>query len=690
MLEQIQFEMLKLKNGKLVHLVNICIILLTIFIIGAYIYLPNNKGYSMHEQAMVQTSYGNLESELLLEVINKEIEQLPNEQYRKMEILFDWSEDVHKLLEYGKYIDVIEENENLLMLSDYEERNVKELSNRYGKLKEVSLPVYFTAGVEWLVGSSFLDIMIIIIMAIWIFYLVLQEYDNGCFSYIRIMKTGSTKLLMSKWILLCISCILNTAIVYGIGLVTIYLLVGGPNLTAPVQCIIGMMACPYRITVGTFYALFILFKALVLIGYISILFLICMLLRSLFLAMGTFFSILIIEWLLTYFIDRHSIYKSLVEINLIQALDIKRLFANWTTLNILGYPIQLWICILTIFVLLVVGCLYGAVQAFSPPSPTEVRFLVGFRKKKEKEKTKRFYSDRWHERYKLWISLHCIILFLVFVIFQMAICQRIRSDTTNEEMYYQWYHKQLYGAKDSVKENVILTWEREIEEKKEKLEYYKVLYSEKEIQEVEYLAMKELYSVEMSNLSAFERVKNDYYRTIKLKEQGVNAVCIPQSGWELLVGTIGKERDSIMLIILEIFMIIGISNYVTHEYTSGMIQLIKVYPNGKKINRRKLGTAIEYSLLMTILAYWPRRIIVMYHYGISFEQYSCQSVFLLRMWPGWIPIWVVWGIKLFVECLVSIIICFFILKISHYAKNKYKALLCSCLIVFGTLVLLSI
>lgn len=571
----------------------------------------------------------------------------------------------------------------LMTESEYRQRDQTAARRAYEQLIGTDLSPVFSGGIELVLDQPVLDLILMLITAIFVLFLFQSEFDSGTLVYIRMTANGVLPTLAAKLVVLVGFLMFSTLFLYGGGLAMVCWMTGILPWSAPAQSIAALVRCPFPISICEFIILFFSAKFLAILTMCLLFALLCVIWKDTVAASVSFGMILGSEWLLYRYISPFSTTGVLSQINLMRIWDSLSLFSKWETIDLMNYPIPRWTLRSVLLIVLALASFIGIVLFFSPPHSCEPRsFFYKNRLRKFKSgKLPGTHSLFHYESKKLWCIEKCGVLLAALILIQLFNCAGIHRWMNTDEIFYARYIKLLVGVPSTEKDNVVSQITADFSEKERLLNLAAEQLLDGDINEREYSILIDMYSVSDSQKAGWERAFGDYNRVVELRKQGIDAYCVGQDGWELLFGLTGLAADCLQFLFLVVGLILGLSNYAAMERTSGMMPLLGLYPKWRQAERDKHIHAILYAVALTIVAFLPRRLAVMDCYDITLGGWPVQSLRLLDDFPIYLPIWLLFGLQLLLNIVLATIAGEVVLTLSTKTKNRFITMLLGAMIL---------
>lgn len=259
------------------------------------------------------------------------------------------------------------------------------------------------------------------------------------------------------------------------------------------------------------------------------------------------------------------------------------------------------------------------------------------------------------------------------------------SYISQTEYFYRLYSENLIGELSKEKEQYLVQEETYIASYTERIDEYYPRYEEGEISE-ELLN----YYIESSNISnerkaAFEKVQTQYQELMEKEAEGISVVYLNESRWERLTNEKGVQRMYSFQLLLTIFFILCLHDFVCMEDIVGMRKILNTTSNGKnRLIFIKAVIAILFAGSMSLFLYFLQ--VVMVHKDWTLYEWNSLSTSIMSITAFkdvtincsvlvYLTLVGIWRVVLgAIEAVV-------ILSVSGVAKKKLPAIFCSFLIL---------
>lgn len=553
-------------------------------------------------------------------------------EYMILSDLYDQKNTIETYEEYLKQIQrqaAHDSSVSIFAESDpYAEKTAIKTANAFSGLEETELSFVNSNMFLNAVNFSATDFLVLLILFMMLYYLVIWEQEQGLISLQMTLLHGRAHVMGAKIMVLLLGSILINLLFWGSNLFIAWNKYGSIQFSAPIQSVQDFIGCTLPITIGQYWILFLAIKIIVCFTlsvcclYLSFR---CRRVQMVWLLAAIFF---VVSYVLYSEIDGKSVLAVFKYCNVIPVLNVNALFHYYFHINIAGYPVTAgWM--IPVFSILLFMIFGGLTLLHATP-----KYMLPVREKKIKNRKAKKINVAWsllrYEAYKGLILQKGLLILCVFIAFQVI--QTIQKDTTltYQEQQYKSYMEQMEGAVTEEKR----AW---ITEERERLDQYNAMlmeakeqYDSGEITEQEWNAVQKLVSEQTRNQEAFALVEQRlvYLENYEI-QHGIDPGFVYESGYEYLSGNSysGNQNDQIHAMLLIVISILIFAPLFSMEYTSGMIRLLSVCSNGKKITiHKKLILSFEIAVVVFLVVYIPDLIYAIRTYGIESLSAICAAI----------------------------------------------------------------
>ena len=583
--------------------------------------------YSKQELASIYTDiYGLLPKEQLIR-LEEDVGILYTQIYdlTKQEEMDRWlgqiqaytkvKEHIEKSIAYPEYLKSVSEQTKSLSQSTllsgkntFASKNSKMLAEFYEKLPAwEELSVVSSIGMELLVGYPLTDVLFVIGFVILVLRLTTAEREEGYYDWIHVTKRGRTESFVAKGMVLLFSLFLLMLLFYGSAYLILDHMVGFNGWMHPVQSMETYYHCHYEWTIAEFFCFCFFIKAAAFMVIFFLIYMVGAVCKNFVTAFSLTGAIFILEYLCWQMIDRHSSYGILKECNLFAYLDTEHYVKTALNSNLFGNPISVqMVGVVSAITIAVVA----TVLAWVFWRTSSAIMLPALRKKK---KSGKYSVSLWKIEYrKLFVINRAGMYSVLFVLLMFVIGDATSSSYISQtEYFYRLYSENLIGKLSKEKEQYLAQEEAYIASYSERIDEYYRRYEEGEISE-ELLN----YYIESSKISnerkvAFEKVQTQYQELMEKEAEGITVLYLNESGWERLTNEKGMQKMYQFQLLLTIFLIFCLHDFVCMEDIVGMRKILNTTSNGKnRLIFIKAMIAIVFAGSMSLFLYFLQFVMV--------------------------------------------------------------------------------
>lgn len=493
-------------------------------------------------------------------------------------------EHVEKSIAYPEYLESVSEQaesitQSSLLAGDnsFAIKNSRMLAEIYEKLPSQELSAVCDVGINYLVDHPLTDILFLICFAVLVFRLTTAEREEGYYEWIHVTEKGRTQTFVAKMIVLLIALLSMMLLFYGSAYLVLNATVGFDGWQLPVQSLQNYYHCPYEITIAEFLVLFFTWKILAYAVFFCVIYMVGTACKNFVTAFGMTGTVLAIEYLLWQLIDRHTVYGVLKECNLFAYLDTGHYLETALTSNLFGTPVLVQAVGVVSGGVIVVGSLVLALVFWNSP------FAVALPALHRKKKSGRYRISLWHsENKKLFIMNKAALYSILFMVVMIFIGVNTASSYVSQsEYYYMLYSQTLSGELTEEKAQYLEAEQEYIDTYEDRIAEHNRRYEAGEISEEvrDYYIQSE--EIPDEKVTAFEKAKTQYEALAEQKEAGASVVYVNESGWRRLVDEDGIQMMYVYQLLLTIFLILCLHDFVCMEDTIGMRSVLNSTSKGK-------------------------------------------------------------------------------------------------------------
>lgn len=509
---------------------------------------------------------------------------------------------------YPAYLEnVLATQAHLLTLPVYEDpqsfgrQNLLISGEVYSRLTDVHPRLCYTGMAETLPGGRVTDLLLLLFALLTALTLFSEERKHR--TLLLPLRRGRGPLFVGKLAAGGVLLTLGVLLLYGSNLFIGLLSCGMTPLDAPIQSVYGFQQSPWHITVGGYYALFLLVKWIAACCVSGVLALACNAVRNPIgaaaLGLGLLFAAAQPEQFASPLISACG---------LLRLSDTERMFQTYLNLDLFGHPVPealfsltLWIC----FGGLCLGCATVLWRVRSPIPTEQKRRVILTRKRKPG-------TLFGYEARKLLLTERGLLILLAFICLQLWTYRDFSERLGSGDYLYLDYADVLKGAPDAEKDAWLDrrqerydTVYAQLAELDRRLEAGQVTPESHQIQAG--MLQQELYGEEL-----LQKVRGQYDQAKQNDGQFVSLL-----GWERLFGRRGVKDLIGLGIKLCIALSLGLSSVFAIETETGMTQILSCAVRKKYAWRYRRILAVGYTAIAFLIAAIPYLNAVGNVYGID-------------------------------------------------------------------------
>ena len=646
---------------------------------------PSEEGYTIKEYSSVYRKTNGLNENSALEKIENCLNE--TESYGMMNLYTRVYSEVEGVFSYGEYLDEIDkktEDVNIMarFFNDgtYAIENARKTQQAYQKLKGLTIKPVDPSGILCLTDIGITDYILLLIIFILAVSIIFQEKDNNQFKLLRTMEKGRISIMLSKIMVMIISIVAMTVILYGTNYAVARANFGIPDFTTPIQSLYAYRSSPFNLNIGGFLISYIVIKILanILIGMFFLV--ICAVFDSFIYVFMSGAVLVFVEILLYTKISETHYLAYLKFINIMYGIKTVDMLSDYINLNVLGHPVNTCIMYgIMWLILFMCSIIYLKNYLNVPREKKQMKFgklkiIICFGG---------HTSIFRHESYKMMIAgraLFILILFIGFIVWWNPPMNM--SFNSIDEVYYKEYMDELYGPLDSE------------------------IYSKFNEEKMKYDELSDRISADM------EQGKDEVYINIKYKEELSRNVAFDKvtshlsyleskNGWFffdkgfciLTDREFVENRDisqAFVYIIILIALTFGIYGI---DYNNSEMVLLRTTVNGRRrLDAIKGALGLLSTVISFTLIYIIRMANVFSAYGTKGLQAPASSMEHLSSIPQNVSVLQYLFIIMAMRLIAGVIVVITVFLITKLLKNSFYAIaLCILLFVLPlSLVLLKV
>lgn len=240
------------------------------FVLGVFSFniwtLSEKMKMEMYDAGAVKQIYADLKAQP--EEKRKEwIEKLPEKkvpvytgnEYAEEMLYNKIFQEYRQVNRYDKYLEEIKEKSASMSSAIFSNegtfayRNAQITPDAYEKLKGLKLKSDVSDGVIFATEAEFTDLCIVFMLAVTVYFLVLDEKKNKLYPLLRSCYRGRGSVIGAKLtVAACVTALL-VLLFYGVDYLYAWQKYGFGDLSRPIQSVTTMYESPYMMSVGMFY-----------------------------------------------------------------------------------------------------------------------------------------------------------------------------------------------------------------------------------------------------------------------------------------------------------------------------------------------------------------------------------------------------------------------------------------------------
>lgn len=538
-------------------------------------------------------------------------------------------------------------------------RSMTRIKEIYQGLDGLQVESAFSGALEVFDGWKISDLFFLFFGCIPGLFLLTQERRSGLMLLLRPTKKGHGALYLRKFAVMTAAVLLGFLLIYGVDLAIAVRLFGIGDLSRPIQSAYGFQDCPIPLTVLGYLMTYFATKLLWGLAVCMLFFTVCGVVSNIsgvlltvagFLAaalgMGTSGSLWLRTFSLSYLAGAEKMYRQCILLNFF-GKPVRQL------------PISLSFCAAVILASFFIGWA-SFVRKSAIPASKSFGIL-------RQHPLQRHTCLFLHEGQKL-LRLHGgLLLLLVFMAVQ---CLSYSSfDRPNSQWAYDYrrYSVQLAGTPSAASEQLIAEERERFAELHKRIDSYSAAVGDDAAAASLTASLQDELRPEKAFLDAAAQ-----YEALQPGQSYVD-----RTGYERLYGSTGQKEDLLDLIKWLLFLILTFSGVFAVERETGMDVLQTTAGAKRKIARCKITWCGCILFVSFWVAYLPRWLAVLKHYGLPEMSAAADS---LTLFGGFPAAWSIRGVLLLIggiHLLLGAAATALILLFSRKSGNKITALLLS-------------
>ena len=593
--------------------------------------------------------------------------------------------------DYENYILGIEEQaEKLKKSSLYSDpdsfafRDIESTLAAYEHLKGMSITAEFSGGIRLITDSRATDAFVLLSLIILSMHLLVSEREEGTLSLVKTRKNGYLKTILSKIIVLFLSVLLLCVLFYAVNFTVVSNQLGLGNLNSALQSLDGYISSPYKISVRQYLLLSAAAKTAGMLACAGVLFLICIICRNSLFSCITALLFAGAELILYLSVSPHSSLHILKEFNIAALLDTGRYFSDYLNINVLQYPVNTVTAGIITALSAVTVCTETGTAVYKTEKSAGARRNI---LRETFEKRKRLSGGEhtnlfMHEAYKLLIMNKALLVLSICILLQFFHYKNINYYFRREEMHYYNYSLTLAGELSADKEKFLETELEKFESAEEKKEQIFERYENNEIDEHYRDYLLEQLDYDEDQKSAFERASSQYSELEAMKNRGIRAEYVYQTGWNCIYGAEALKKSLGEFMSVFAVLILMLSSYEAADITTHAESLIVISKRGRKaVLKRKLAASFILGLISSAACFIPQTAAAAITFGLSGFSAPAKSILVLSWAPDFFSAAVFFITYQIIRIIIVSVSAVLILYISRKTKNPITAMFISAAVL---------
>lgn len=523
-------------------------------------------------------------------------------------------------------------------------RNVTKTIQDYEHLRGLDYQIGQEHSIVSISEFTFIDLCLIIILFIFVYYLFHYERETGLLPLITSTKRGKISTILAKFGVLFVGISILVLLFYGSLFLLANQIYGFGDWNRPVQSMAAFKSSVFKLSVKEYIIAFFLLKYGVAILFSLVLTCMFALFQRTVPVFFFMLGLLGISLIMYTQIHPGSYINGLKYVNLWAFWDTFHFIVEYRNLNIFGYPfskldVSLVIGGSLIVLLIFLICLALLRQWIVPvPFTKQIqRFLTNIRK--TLFKVRKWNYPLQHESYKLLLYGKGWIVFLLAIVITIQMLQVPALSFTADQSNYNQYMRELAGPLDEEKVHFI-------EKEAEKFETYS---QDQDALTADYhngVISIEEYETKLTESISFERMKDafdvvldQYYYLLFIKgDSGYDVGFVNQMTSSYLFDE--KGRDTVLAILLLVLLGSMFSLLFTIDYRNNAMNLLRVTKHGRaRLFTHKILLAYIAVFILYTLIYLPKYILLVKHYPSYTWHLPIQSIEAFQGLSWSISIW---------------------------------------------------
>lgn len=516
---------------------------------------------------------------------------------------------------YDKYLEEIKEKSASMSSAIFSNegtfayRNAQITPDAYEKLKGLKLKSDVSDGVIFATEAEFTDLCIVFMLAVTVYFLVLDEKKNKLYPLLRSCYRGRGSVIGAKLtVAACVTALL-VLLFYGVDYLYAWQKYGFGDLSRPIQSVTTMYESPYMMSVGMFLFLYLIVKMAV--CYVIILGMIWIAQKSetpsgAMIGIG---AVGIAEYMLSAFLPSVSYADVFKYVNLAEYMKVYPLFSKYHNLDFFDNPVNAMTVFRIVLPVVLVLFVLGNVRRFFRCAKTKRRW------RRERKNSSRigFISDKlyFYESVKCLFSNRAIWVCIAVMYGAVLVGNSIPTYRDIKEEYYKFYMTDQQGKMTEEKVEYFN------EERKRFEEIYSMTPENSDLTAVEIVQKQE------ENKYAHEGFSEAYSQVMYIMSnnqgKGVNEQeLVYEKGYQLLFGDKAVKERLIGILLCVIVAVYSASGVLGTEYDLKVMNLLRSTKRGRKeLFLKKLGVSFGITAVIFVLVKIPAILKVVGEYPLE-------------------------------------------------------------------------
>ena len=486
--------------------------------------------------------------------------------------------------QYDAYLDGITKQAALLSASSlfsekdsFSGRNAALIPGQYEHLHGLVLKTENSQGIKLVTESELTDVFLIILILLLSYFFICMEREEGTMAFVRTAKYGGKKLGKTKIAVIFTGSLFGAFILYTGNFLVAGLTYGFGDCGRWIQSVEGYLTSPWKVSVGQYLLFFLAGKLLAAAVFAGVVIWIMLHGKNLLRTSAALICLIAAEYGMYAKIPMHSYLDLLRQCSLFSFLRTERLFLNYETVNLFGYPVSSVVVSLSAQTVLLLLSVFFSVRSYGRVS------RGAFGEKKPGTQIRKWTVQRhghslfYYEGYKVFFLCGAGFLIVFFLLFQWISCSDARAYFTPDELYYKNYIGKLAG--DVTQEKLDFVKEEGLRIQKIEQERMNLLEHPDEMEKSAGEERLRILNQQLSCQTAYEWI------LAQTRRIGRNGIYLDEVGYRRLLE---KEQQVYQLGKLLIVWVLAFYGVFVMEELAGMTTLWSSVPHGrKKVQRRK-------------------------------------------------------------------------------------------------------